>query len=374
MPETKIGLPDKVASESTPNESSVAKADMAPKLDLKPELDRKGVEAPIASDTPRRPRKLRAVTSIVALLAVLGIGWGAGLKTQEFVSLGQASTWFQNAARVLVSNLDVQRKQIMTSIEGLASTSASRETVSSDGPRNTAEVIDHVARGLFGKIDQVRASSAAAIGDLGMGIERLHKSMERSQRDVLAKLDQLQERLERVENAGASRTKEVQPLEKPAPVKPAPLPFQPSAPPIAAGAPKPTIAPAQIKRIENWEVMEVVDGTAILAGPRGIIEVSSGDVVPGVGRVEFDLPPRGKVGSRHQQGRDHGPIKRGTGSCQNIRSPSQRRQNAKLGLVGELHHRVSCDWRGQRYVPMGVRESQSPFKMIPSRTRQRVMI
>jgi len=40
-----------------------------------------------------------------------------------------------------------------------------------------------------------------------------------------------------------------------------------------------------MKRIENWEVMEVVDGTAVLAGPRGIIEVSSGDVVPGVGRV-----------------------------------------------------------------------------------------
>jgi len=286
MPETKIGLPDKVASESTPNESSAAKTDMPPKLDLKPELDRKGGEAPIASDTPRRARKLRVVAAIVVLLVVLGVGWGAGLKTHEFVSLGQASTWFQGTARALVSNLDVQRKQVMASIEGLASTSASRATVSSDGPRNTAEVIEHVARGLFGKIDQVRASSATAIGELGMGIERLHKSMERSQRDVLAKLDQLQERLERVENAGASSTKQVQPLEKPAPAKPAPLPLQPSAPPIAAGAPKPTTAPAQIKRIENWVVMEVVDGMATLAGPRGIIEVSSGDVVPGVGRVD----------------------------------------------------------------------------------------
>jgi hypothetical protein len=285
MPETKIGLPSKEASESTPNESSAAKTDVSPKLDLKPELDRKREQAPIASGAPRRPRKLRVAATIVALLAILGVGWGAGLKTHEFVSLAQASAWFQDTARALVSNLDQQRKQLMASIEDLANTSASKDTISSDGPRNTAEVIEHVARGLFGKIDQVRISSAAAIGELGIGIERLHKSMERSQRDILAKLDQLQERLERVEKAGASSTKQGQPLEKPAPAKPAPLP-QPSSPPIAAGAPTPTTAPAQIKRIENWEVMEVVDGTAILAGPRGIIEVSSGDVVPGVGRVD----------------------------------------------------------------------------------------
>ena len=41
-----------------------------------------------------------------------------------------------------------------------------------------------------------------------------------------------------------------------------------------------------MKRIESWEVVEVLDGAATLAGPRGIIEVSSGDVVPGLGRVE----------------------------------------------------------------------------------------
>jgi TolA-binding protein len=198
------------------------------------------------------------------------------------------STWLQHTAGSLVSNLDVLRKQMVTSIARLASTSASQETNRVPQKLNTAEVNDRVANGLSIRMGQLRASSEIAISGLRSEIERLNGSVERNQRELLAKLDQLQERLERLENqsAGASSTKQVQPLEKPAAAKPAPLPLQPSAPAIAAGAPKPTTPPAQIKRIENWEVMEVVDGTAILAGPRGMIEVSSGDVVPGIGRVD----------------------------------------------------------------------------------------
>jgi hypothetical protein len=48
----------------------------------------------------------------------------------------------------------------------------------------------------------------------------------------------------------------------------------------------PPAPPAQAKRIENWSIREVVDGMAVLAGPEGLIGVFSGDVVPGVGRVQ----------------------------------------------------------------------------------------
>jgi hypothetical protein len=141
------------------------------------------------------------------------------------------------------------------------------------------------------KLDLLRVSSATLTNELGKGFERLNGSVERSQRDLVAKLDQIQQRLERLENhfSSASSTGPAQPLEKPAATQNAPLPVQSSAPAIAAGTPKPRTAP-QLKRIESWEVVEVLDGAATLAGPMGTIEVSSGDVVPGLGRVESISP------------------------------------------------------------------------------------
>jgi hypothetical protein len=38
--------------------------------------------------------------------------------------------------------------------------------------------------------------------------------------------------------------------------------------------------------VEHWTVIEVAEGVATLEGPTGLIEVSIGDVLPGVGRVE----------------------------------------------------------------------------------------
>jgi hypothetical protein len=283
MTETSTVSPDGPASRSTPNESSAATL----RLDTQRELDRR--QEPSTTSRPRPGRKLRVATTIAALLIVLGVGWGAGLKTHEFVGVAQASSWFQHTVRALLSNLDTQREKIMAQIEALASTSPSQATISpvSNETKN-AEVIERAATGLGIKLDLLRASSATLTSERGKGLERLNGSVERSQRDLAAKLDQVQQRLERLENqfSSASSTGHAQPLEKPAATKNAPLPVQPSAPAIAAGAPKPSTAPAQMKRIESWEVMEVLDGAATLAGPRGIIEVSSGDVVPGLGRVE----------------------------------------------------------------------------------------
>jgi hypothetical protein len=44
--------------------------------------------------------------------------------------------------------------------------------------------------------------------------------------------------------------------------------------------------PIETKKIPNWVVREVLNGKAILQGPAGIIGVSTGDLVPGVGRVQ----------------------------------------------------------------------------------------
>jgi hypothetical protein len=286
MTEKQIGLPDGTALVSTPNGVSTANTNMAPKLDLRRERD----PSRTASDVPRRARKLRVAATVVALVAVLGIGWGAGLKTHELGNVGQVYTWFRHTAGALVSYLETQRQRIVANIEGLASASASQATISPNrtpGEIRTPEVVEPSANGLGIKIDLLRASSATVIGELGRGFEHLNGSVERNQRELVAKLDQLQERLARLERrfSDASSTGQVQPLE-PVATRNTSVPLQASAPVTAAEAPKPTTAPTQIKRIENWTVREVVDGIAILAGPRGIIGVSSGDVVPGVGRVE----------------------------------------------------------------------------------------
>ena len=284
MTEISTVSPDGPASGSTPNESSAATL----RLDPQREVDRRQ-EPSTTSGAPRRGRKLRLAVTIAALLTVLGVGWSAGLKTHEFVGVAQASSWFQHAVRALVSNLDTQREKIIARIEGLASKSPSQAAISPvlDETKN-AEVIERGANGLAIKMELLRASSATVISELGKGFERLNGSVERSQRDLVAKLDQVQQRLERLENqfSSASSTGHAQPVEKPAATKNAPLPVQAATPAIPAEAPKPTTAPAQVKRIGSWEVMEVVEGTATLVGPRGIIEVSNGDVGPGVGRVQ----------------------------------------------------------------------------------------
>jgi hypothetical protein len=111
--------------------------------------------------------------------------------------------WHIAQRREFMSSFGVRGcKQIIAGIEGLASTPASQAPIRPNGVPDkikTPQVIESEATQLIVKMDQLRASSARAISD---------------------------------------------------------LPLQPSAPSIAAGAPKPTTAPAQIKRIENWAVME----------------------------------------------------------------------------------------------------------------------
>jgi len=293
MTQIAAGSLEAPASTSTPNRLSAANADIVPHLEARGEGDPTQKASP-ALEVPRRARKLRAAATLVVLLAILVIGWGAGLKTREFVDVGQASAWFENAAVYFASNFNELRKQMTASIEHLASTSESHATIGPDKlPEkiNISEAIERSANGLGTKLDLLRASSATLISELSRGFERLNGSLERSQRDqreIVAKLDNLQERLERVEKqtVGDSSRAQAQPPEKSAVAKPAPAPHEPSAPLTGAGGPKSSTAAIETRRIENWTVKDVADGVAILAGPRGIIEVSSGDVVPGVGRVQ----------------------------------------------------------------------------------------
>jgi hypothetical protein len=234
------------------------------------------------------------------LFTVLGVAWVAGLNSHDSVVLAQASTWFQETAGAIIPKLEERRKQLMTSMEGSPTAPTARTAISSeDHPDNAGgnAVLERISE----KMDQVQASSEAAIDS---GIKRVTGTVERSERDVLAKfdqlqgtversertllakLDQLQERLDAIErHSVVASTKEVQTVEQSSgtpPTNQATLSIQPTA--VTTTAPRP--APIETKRVENWAIKEVVNGTAILEGPRGLIGVSTGNVIPGVGRVE----------------------------------------------------------------------------------------
>jgi hypothetical protein len=270
---------------STLNGNGASSANTPPKLEVRCELDRQG-SSPSASAVPRRARRLRVAATVAGLLVVLGLGWGAGLKTND-----QVSTWFHETAGALQSHLETQGRRIVIGIAALASPSASPEPL---GPGRlpdevaTAEFIERSVDALGIKLDLLRVSSATVISELARGFEHLNGSVERGQRELLAKLDQLQDRVERLERqlSTASTSGQAQPAEQPPAPKNAPPPPQGAAPAAPTAAPKPAPPPAQTKRVENWAVRDVVDDMAILAGPPGIIGVFKGDIVPGVGRVE----------------------------------------------------------------------------------------
>ena len=297
---------------STLNGNGASSADIAPKLDVRCEFDRREA-SPTASEVPRRARTLRVAVVVAGLLAVLGIGWGAGVKTHDQMSTWiqetpGASVWFQETAGALQSYLETQGKSMVVGIAALASPSASPEPSSPERlPHEiaTTEFIERSVDALGIKMDLLRVSSATVISEVGRGFEQLNASVERGQREMLAKLDQLQDRVERLERqlSTASTSGQAQPAEQPPAPRNAPPPSQGSAPPAATGTPKPATPPPP-KRVENWAVREVVDGMAILAGPSGIIGVVNGDIVPGVGRVESIS----RRGGRWQVGTSRGVI------------------------------------------------------------------
>jgi hypothetical protein len=263
-----------------------ANTKIAAKLPVQQEVDYRQQEAPMAAEMPRRARRLRVAAIIVVLAAVLGIGWGAVVKSHDFVNLAYVFRPVQETASALKPSVEEQGRKLFRTVEELASVVKSKAMVTSarvSDHINTAETIRRIANRLDRKLDQLDASSANAISELGRGIDRLNASQQRSQQELVAKLDLLQERLERVEQrtAASSGTRQPQSPEQLTAPTSVSLPLQPSTPATAAnGAVKPAPAATDVKKIENWAVRNVVNGAAILAGPNGIVRVASGDVLP----------------------------------------------------------------------------------------------
>jgi hypothetical protein len=261
--------------------------------------------ASIPLEALRRARPRRVLARAVALLLVLGAGWFAGVKTHEAIDLTQVSSMAWTQAATFRSSLEAAATRI-------ASWTASPDERSAGIPeRATTAGGEGVLERITGKLEEVRTVSVAAVGDLRGTINTVTSSMESNQRQLVTKLQELSERLDRIErNAPAAATaglvsnkleqlnERLDRIERSAVVG-----APPQAPALATSltparsaaieASTPIASPAlklqspnETKKIPNWVVREVINGKAILQGPAGIIGVSTGDLVPGVGRVQ----------------------------------------------------------------------------------------
>jgi hypothetical protein len=249
--------------------------------------------ASIPLEAPRRARP-RRLARAVALVLVLGAGWFAGVKTHEAIDLTEVScmAWAQ------VARWTTSPDQRSAKISESATTAGG----------------EAVVERITGKLEEVRAASVAAVGDLRGTINTVASSTESNQRQLVTKLQELSERLDRIErNAPAAATgglvsnkldqlnERLDRIERSAAVVMAPPPQPPAvatsptsaARSAAIEAPTASASPAlklqgpiETKKIPNWVVREVINGKAILQGPAGLIGVSTGDLVPGVGRVQ----------------------------------------------------------------------------------------
>ena len=147
-------------------------------------------------------------------------------------------------------------------------------------PERTAASPSNGSRALRDAIAQIRTDVAA-----------LKSSVDSAARNSNAQFAKVGERFNRVEQAqtepAARLAKVIQTLERLDRREPAsPVTTGTVTPPPAAAAPLPQPKPSP-SPVQGWFVRDVYDGAALLEGRRGeLVEVSPGDMVPGLGRVE----------------------------------------------------------------------------------------
>ena len=157
--------------------------------------------ASIPLEALRRARPRRVLARAVALVLVLGAGWFAGVKTHEAIDLTQVSSMAWTQAATFRSSLEAAATRI-------ASWTASPDERSAGIPeRATTAGGEGVLEQITGKLEEVRTVSVAAVGDLRGTINTVTSSMESNQRQLVTKLQELSERLDRIErNAPAAAT------------------------------------------------------------------------------------------------------------------------------------------------------------------------
>ena len=175
----------------------------------------------VSSPLPAPPRRKRRV---LALVLALGLGLAGGLNLHRFVDLDETGTLLLHG---LQSSYRWARKEVGTRIASLTKQPVTVAQVNTSAETQTADLVDRMINDLSGRADQIRAANETTAQGLNEGFERLRITADQSQREVVANLARLNERLDRIERQSAAGTV---PMVTPAPTQPI---VQSSAPPPA---------------------------------------------------------------------------------------------------------------------------------------------
>ncbi len=249
-----------------------------------------------------RGRKLLLMTGVCAVLV---LGWLVSSNTPS-IDLTTARIWIQQSGEAVTESLAVARNELQGRFEQLTQSKAS--AVQADQSplmalASPTEAFERSAQALATKLDQLHASSEGSTREIRAELELLKTSVERSQAELTSMLSQVIERVERMEQAearpqAAAATPPVAQVVAAVPTPPpaaqvvatVPTPPPPPRPTPEADAKLISPPPAEARRepvvIKQWTVREVLNGMALLEGPRGLVGVSPGQTLPGIGRVE----------------------------------------------------------------------------------------
>src|SRR4051812_28034895 len=196
----------------------------------------------LSSPLPTPPRRKRRM---LALILALTLGLAGGLNLHRFVDIEETGTLLFHG---LQSSYRWARKEVGTRIASLTkqpvtvaqanSPSAGVSQPARTEPQ-TADIVDRMINDLSGRVDQIRAANESAARGLNEGFERLRITADQSQREVIANLARLGERLDRIERQSAAG---MVPMVTQAPTQPV---VQSSAPPPAQSSASASVKPLQ---------------------------------------------------------------------------------------------------------------------------------
>lgn len=288
---------DDASTEETSTPKAKPRAARAPGKDLKrtthaasdlaPFFD--NVEASAAPGGQQRINPAHAFGSHAALaIGLMGFAFAVGSYLFGGGSTGEAlkATASQAAAsQESVERAEMQRttqkmaedmRLLKTNVEALRASFGQNQSAQNQNSKDL-RALEKSLDGVKTKLDTAKSETSVAIAELASKVDHI-------QHEPTAKLQQVVERLDRIERQTA------------APLITGAIAASPNAAKGAASnrtqvaLAKPTLetteAPKKPQLITSWVVRDVYDGVALVENARGSIEVALGETIPGAGTVK----------------------------------------------------------------------------------------
>lgn len=255
--------------------------------DLEPFFER--TDAGDRRKTWSRLEPLLSYGSHAALaLCVMGVAWAAG--SHFFGEAAKEDALKVNAVQEVARRESVESAELRRATQKMGedmralktNLDALRASIAQNQGAKDQHALEKGLDGLKTKIDAVKTETNAAIAELSGKVEHM-------QREPAAKLQQVVDRLDRIEKQTA------------APATTASIPVSassgkaatPNHTQILGAPPRPLSLPPEAaegpKRpqlITSWVVRDVYDGVALVENASGSLEVGPGEVIPGAGTVK----------------------------------------------------------------------------------------